>query len=50
MKRVNLNKLSIGGVLMKNQKKANKTQPKHLNEKKTGYGDKKLEGPDRPST
>lgn len=50
MKRANLNKLSIGGVTMKNQEKSNKAQPKHLNEKKPGYGNKKLEGPDRPST
>lgn len=35
---------------MKKQKKDNKTQPKNLEESKTGYGDKKLEGPDRPST
>jgi hypothetical protein len=35
---------------MKKQQKQNKTQPKNLEETKTGYGDKKLEGPDRPST
>jgi hypothetical protein len=28
----------------------NKNQPKQLNEKKPGFGDKKLEGPNRPST
>jgi hypothetical protein len=27
----------------------NKNQPKQFNEKKTGYGDKKLEGPNRPA-
>lgn len=35
---------------MDNKQKQNKVQPKELKEKKTGYGDKKLEGPDRPST
>ncbi|MBP2241337.1 hypothetical protein J2Z40_001899 [Cytobacillus eiseniae] len=35
---------------MKRQEKQNKSQPKKLEERKTGYGDKKLEGPDRPST
>ncbi|SEM83652.1 hypothetical protein SAMN05192533_10684 [Mesobacillus persicus] len=35
---------------MKNQEKENKQEQKHLEEKKAGYGDKKLEGPDRPST
>jgi hypothetical protein len=35
---------------MKKQGKENKVQPKNLNEDKPGYGDKKLEGPDRPST
>ncbi len=35
---------------MAKQEKQNKTQPKKLNEQKAGYGDKKLEGPDRPST
>jgi hypothetical protein len=35
---------------MQNQGKENKNQTKSLNEKKTGYGDKKLEGPNRPST
>lgn len=32
-----------------NNEKEN-TQPKKLEESKTGYGDKKLEGIDRPST
>lgn len=31
-------------------KKKNNVQPKKLEEKRRGYGDKKLEGPDRPST
>ncbi|TCN23082.1 hypothetical protein EV146_109240 [Mesobacillus foraminis] len=35
---------------MKKQEKSNKQQPKNLEERKAGYGDKKLEGPDRPST
>jgi hypothetical protein len=33
---------------MKRQGK-NKNQTKQLDEKKTGYGDKKLEGPNRPA-
>jgi hypothetical protein len=35
---------------MKNKDKGNKVQPKNLEEQKPGYGDKKIEGPDRPST
>jgi hypothetical protein len=35
---------------MPKQEKQNKVQPKKLEEKKAGYGEKKLEGPDRPST
>ncbi len=35
---------------MGQKEKQNKVQPKKLNESKPGYGDKKLEGPDRPST
>ncbi|WP_338473301.1 hypothetical protein R4Z10_14755 [Niallia sp. XMNu-256] len=35
---------------MKQKQKQNKVQPKKLEETKPGYGDKKLEGPDRPST
>jgi len=35
---------------MENKEKQNKVQPKKLEEKKPGYGNKKLEGPDRPST
>ncbi len=35
---------------MKKQQKQNKTHPKNREETKIGYGDKKLEGPDRPST
>ena len=35
---------------MKKKGKGNKVQPKSLEEKTTGYGDKKIEGPDRPST
>lgn len=35
---------------MSNNEKENKVQPKKSEETKAGYGDKKLEGPDRPST
>ena len=35
---------------MRNQNKENKNQTKSLSENKPGYGDKKLEGPNRPST
>lgn len=35
---------------MEQKQKQNKVQPKKQTETKTGYGDKKLEGPDRPST
>lgn len=35
---------------MRQKQKQNRVQPKKQNETKTGYGDKKLEGPDRPST
>jgi hypothetical protein len=36
--------------VMTKKEKQNKVQPKKLEETKTGYGNKKLEGPDRPST
>lgn len=35
---------------MAKKEKQNKVQPKKLEETKAGYGNKKLEGPDRPST
>lgn len=35
---------------MKKRDKQKNAQPKKLEETKAGYGDKKLEGPDRPST
>lgn len=35
---------------MKKKKNQSNAQPKKLEEKSPGYGDKKLEGPDRPST
>ncbi len=35
---------------MDNKEKENKVQPKNIEETKAGYGDKKIEGPDRPST
>lgn len=34
---------------MQKQVKENKNQSDRLNGKKTGYGDKKLEGPNRPA-
>lgn len=34
---------------MKKQDKQNKNQSNQTNESKPGYGDKKLEGPNRPS-
>ncbi|KAF0818765.1 hypothetical protein KIS4809_2473 [Bacillus sp. ZZV12-4809] len=37
-------------VMARKQEKQNNVQPKKLEETKTGYGNKKLEGPDRPST
>lgn len=43
---------NLGGVKEmknKNNEKQNDVQPKKLEEEKVGYGDKKLEGPDRPS-
>jgi len=43
---------NLGGVKEmknKNNEKKNNVQPKKLEEEKVGYGDKKLEGPDRPS-
>jgi hypothetical protein len=35
---------------MRMQGKDNKRPQERLNEKKPGYGDKKLDGPNRPST
>ncbi len=35
---------------MKRTDKQTKVQPKKLEESKPGHGDKKLEGPNRPST
>lgn len=35
---------------MKKPKEKGKGHPQKQEEVKTGYGDKKLEGPDRPST
>lgn len=35
---------------MKKREKEKNAQPKKLEESRAGYGDKKLEGPDRPST
>ena len=34
---------------MSKKEKQNKVQPKKQNESKAGYGDKKTEGPNRPS-
>jgi hypothetical protein len=51
MEKVNIEQTNLGGVkFMQNKDKQNKVQPKKLEEKKAGYGNKKLEGPDRPST
>lgn len=51
MRKTGLNTLNNGGVCsMRKQEKQNKTQPKKNEETKTGYGDKKLEGPNLPST
>lgn len=44
------NKLWLEVLVMKRKNKENNVQPKKLEETKAGYGDKKLEGPDRPST
>jgi hypothetical protein len=36
--------------ILSNNNKQNKSQPRQSdNEKRTGYGDKKLEGPNRPA-
>lgn len=44
-----MNKLISGGVFM-NKKQNKKVQnPNNSTEKKAGYGDKKLEGPNRPA-
>lgn len=37
-------------MMAQKQQKQNNNQPKKQNETKTGFGDKKIEGPDRPST
>jgi hypothetical protein len=50
MKKKSSVQTKYGGVDMKTNKKKNNAQPAKLEEKKTGYGDKKLEGPNRPST
>jgi hypothetical protein len=50
MKLFSLNKLKVEVLNMDQKNKENKVQPKKQNETKPGYGDKKLEGPDRPST
>lgn len=51
MKRGKMEQTICGGVnQVKNKDKENKVQSKNIEEQKTGYGDKKLEGPDRPST
>ncbi len=39
-----------GGVKMGKKQKQNKTARKAQEETKTGFGNKKTEGPDRPST
>ncbi|MCG6172170.1 hypothetical protein JEG43_03140 [Anoxybacillus sp. LAT_35] len=42
------NKRAKGGMAMAKKEKKKKQKPKQ--EETTGFGDKKLEGPDRPST
>ena len=50
MKSYILIKLKSEVLTMSNKEKQNKVQPKKQNEAKAGYGDKKMVGPDRPST
>ncbi len=45
---VGQNKKAKGGIPMAKKEQKKKQKPKQ--EETTGFGDKKLEGPDRPST
>jgi hypothetical protein len=49
MKTEQMNKLRSGGVHMNNKQRKTAQQPNKTAEKKAGYGDKKLEGPNRPA-
>jgi hypothetical protein len=49
MKNNQMNKLSSGGVHMHKKQRKTAQEPNKVTEKKTGYGDKKLEGPNRPA-
>jgi hypothetical protein len=44
-----MNKLISGGVHMNKNQNKNIKQTNNTTEKKAGYGDKKLEGPNRPA-
>lgn len=50
MKKYKIAQAIIGGVIMSNKKKQTNKQTQSEAEKRVGYGDKKMEGPDRPST
>jgi hypothetical protein len=50
MKKEKSAQASMGGGFMSKKKKQSNKQPQSEAEKRVGYGDKKLEGPDRPST
>ena len=45
-----MNKIKSEVFWMKPKQKQNQSQPKSQEETKPGYGNKKLEGPNRPST
>ncbi|GAE43527.1 hypothetical protein JCM21738_165 [Mesobacillus boroniphilus JCM 21738] len=49
MKKQQMNKLISGGVHMNKKQQKTAQQPNKTAEKKTGYGDKKLEGTNRPA-
>jgi hypothetical protein len=49
MKKIEMNKLILGGVFMNKKQNKKVQQPNNTTEKKVGYGDKKLEGPNRPA-
>ncbi len=50
MKNKKRHKLKHGGVKMPKKTKPTNKQKQAASGKNVGYGDKKLEGPDRPST
>jgi hypothetical protein len=49
MKKTQMNTLISGGVYMNKKQNKKVQQPNNTVEKKAGYGDKKLEGPNRPA-